>query len=106
MRADRRVQFERYTATDDGFGQVQDWTAHGSPVPAERRDVSDGEKARAGEVQATLMTRFIVRWSPFSADITPKDRLTTEGRAFNIVGAKESGGRRRYIELTCVARND
>ena len=105
MRADRRVQFERYTATDDGFGQVQDWTAHGSPVPAEKRDVSDAERWRAGEVQAHITTRFRVRWSEFTAGLTPKDRLVYEGRVYDISGIKELG-RRRTLEITAAARAD
>lgn len=106
MRLDRRVQFLRATLTDDGFGRVETFTPHGQPVPAERKDVSDGEKARAGEVQATLMTRFVIRSSDFARGINPKDRLVSEGLTFNIVGAKERGGRRAFIELTCVARSD
>ena len=107
MRADRRVQFERYTASDDGFGQAQDWAAHGSAVPAEKRDVSDAERWRAGEVQAHVTTRFTVRWSPFTAAITPKDRLVCEGLTYDIHGIKEPPGtRRQWVEITASARND
>jgi head-tail adaptor len=102
---DRRVQFLRATLTDDGFGQVATFANHGQPVPAERRDISDGERWRAGETQATLMTRFRVRWSAFAAGITPKDRLTTEGQTFDIVGIKQLD-RRRALEITAAARID
>ena len=101
---DRRVQFFRATVTDDGFSSVETFTAHGQSVPAHRADVSDGEKARAGAVEAILMTRFRVRWSAFTAGITPKDRLTSEGTTFEIVGIKEAGGRKRFLEITCAAR--
>jgi len=105
MNLDRRVQFLRATLADDGFGQVETFTNHGQPVPAERRDISDGERWRAGEVQAHVTARFRVRWSAFTSGITPKDRLTTEGRTFDIVGIKELD-RRRTLEITAAARID
>ena len=106
MKLDRRVQFERYTATDDGFGVVEAWSAHGSPVPAAKKDVSDGEKWRAGEVAAHITARFTVRWSAFTAALTPKDRLTCEGRSYDISGIKEVGARRRWLEIAAAARAD
>ena len=105
MRADRRVQFERYTATDDGFGVVETWAAHGSPVPAERRDVSDAERMRANEVQAHITSRFRVRSSAFTRDLSPKDRLTCEGLVYDISGIKQLD-RRRTLEITAAARAD
>jgi head-tail adaptor len=106
MNFDRRVQIERRTLAPGDFGQVETWAAAGVPLPAHRTDVSDGEKARSGETQATLMTRFVIRSSAFARGITPVDRLVSEGQAFEIVGAKERGGRRSFIELTCVSRAD
>ncbi|KPP85798.1 MAG: Bacteriophage head-tail adaptor [Rhodobacteraceae bacterium HLUCCO07] len=104
---DRRVQFRRFVLVDDGFGQVEEWQDHGSPVAAAKRDISDAERWSAGQVQATISTRFTVRWSDFTADIDPKDRLIFEGREFEIVGVKETPDRRRrMLELTCSARAD
>ena len=105
MRADRRVQFERYTEKDTGFGVTEVWAAHGSPVPAERRDVSDAERMRANEVQAHITSRFRVRSSAFTRDISPKDRLTCEGLVYDISGIKELD-RRRTLEITAAARAD
>jgi len=106
-RLDRIVQFRRATIGSDGFGATETWADHGAPQPAQRTDVSDGEKSRAGEVQATLMTRFVLRWSAFTAALTPKDRLVTEGRDYSIHGIKEPPGtRRQWLEITASARND
>lgn len=105
MRADRRVQFTRATMSQGPFGQVETWANHGQPVPAEKRDVSDAERMRASEVQAHITTRFQVRWSGFTAGITPKDRLICEGRTYEISGIKELG-RRRMLEITAAARLD
>lgn len=103
---DRRVQFRRATMVDDGFGQVEKWQDHGSPQWASKKDVSDGERFRASEVAASITTRFVVRYSAFTRDLTPKDRLVCEGLEYNITGIKEAKGRRQWLELTCAARVD
>ena len=104
---DRRVQFRRATMTDDGFtSQVETWADLGGVVWAKKADLSDGERARAGEVAAHVTTRFTVRWSSFTAAITPKDRLVCEGVTYEITGRKEGAGRRQWIEFTCAARVD
>lgn len=102
---DRRVQFQRKTLASDGFGYSESWANHGSPVPASKADISDGERWRAGEVAAHVTARFQLRWSAFAANITPADRLVCEGVTYDIVGRKELD-RRRIIELTAAARND
>lgn len=102
---DRRVQFRRATLTDDGFGMVETWADHGSLIPASRADVSDGERWRAGEVGASITTRFVIRSSEFSRAITAKDRLICEGREYDISGIKEIG-RRDRLEITAAARAD
>jgi head-tail adaptor len=56
-------------------------------------------------VQANITTRFVVRYSAFSAGITPVDRLTCEGQEFDIVGIKQIG-RRDFLEITAAARAD
>ena len=104
---DRRVQFRRSVLVDDGFSQVEEWQDHGSPIFAAKREVSDAERGNASQVQADITARFTVRWSDFTADISPADRLTCEGRDFNITGIKETPDRRRrMLELTCSARAD
>ena len=102
---DRRVQFERWTGSDNGFGVVEDWAAHGLPVPAAKRDVSDAERMRANEVQAHITSRFRVRSSAFTRDLSPKDRLVCEGLVYNISGIKELD-RLRTLEITAAARSD
>jgi head-tail adaptor len=105
VRLDRRVQFLRAALVDNGLEQVETFAAHGVPVWASRKDVSDGEKARAGEVQAVLMTRFVIRSSAFSRGLTAKDRLATEGLIYDITGIKQQG-RRDFLEITATARAD
>lgn len=105
-RLDRLVQFQRATITDDGFSGVETFADHGAAVWAEKTDVSDGERARAGEVSAQITSRFHVRSSAFTRDLTPADRLIYDQRTFNIYGIKELEGRNRLLEITAGARVD
>jgi len=105
MNLDRIVQFRRATFSDDGFGEAETWGDHGFPVRAEKQEISDGERWRAGEVAAHISCRFIVRWTPFTGAITPVDRLICEAREYDISGIKEIG-RREYLEITAAARAD
>ena len=102
---DRRLQFSRATFSDDGLSSVETWADWGQPVWASKVDVSDGERWRAGSVAAQITTRFRVRYSAFTADLSPKDRLTCEGTTYDITGIKEFG-RRDMLEITAAARAD
>jgi len=104
--SDRRIQFRRASLVDDGFSQVEDFEDHGVAMWAKKNDVSDGERWRAGEVAAAITTRFMVPWSAFTVDLTPKDRLVCEGEEYEITGIKEAAGRRRWLEITAGARVD
>jgi head-tail adaptor len=95
----------RATLTDNDLEQLQTWADHGAPVWGSRSDVSDGERWRASEVQAHVSARFVVRWSPFTDAITPKDRLRVDGQTFDISGRKLVG-RNDRIEFTAAARAD
>lgn len=108
---DRRVQFLRGSLQDDGFNTELVWTdvvtdAIGPKLWAKKTDISDGEKWRASEVAASITTRFVLRWSAFTADITPKDRLICEGVTYDISGKKEVGGQRDRFEITASGRTD
>lgn len=103
---DRIVTFERFTLIDDGFGSVESWAPYGGPIWAMRQDVKDGEKWAAGQVQAQISTRFLVRSSEFTRTINAQDRITCEGTTFNITGTKQvHPGRRQLIEISAVAND-
>jgi SPP1 family predicted phage head-tail adaptor len=102
-RLDRTVTLERFTTNTDTFGgEARTWA-----TLATRRalytPVSDGERSQAAETAATIECRFLIRWSSDLADLSPKDRLTFDGRTFNIVGVKEVG-RREGLEISASAR--
>ena len=102
---DRRIQFRRYTESDDGFQMVKTWADHGTPVSAHKQDISDGERMRADAVSATLTARFEVRSSIFSRALTAKDALTYNGVTFAIYGIKELG-RNNRLEITAGSEGD
>lgn len=96
---DRRVTLQRAGQGDDGLQTTTLNWADLSTVWASRQDISDGERGRADGTLADATTRFRIRWSETVSDLSPKDRLTTEGQTFDIVGVKQLG--RRYgLEIT------
>ncbi len=100
---DRRIAIERATVTVNGYNEeVRSWTILAT-VWAAVWPIADGERWRAGEVGATVTHRFRIRWSSTVSDITPADRISFDGRIFEISGSKEIG-RREGIEITASAR--
>lgn len=105
---DRRITVRRATITQDsGSGENVETWADLATVWAQYTPVSDGEKVQAGEVAATLMARFVIRYDSAWSDVDAKDQLVFESRTFDIIGAKEMAGTRRaFIEITASARAD
>ena len=103
---DRRIQFRRYAEVDDGYSGSKTWADHGARVWAKKTDISDAARFRAGEVSASITTRFLVRYSVFAREISPKDRVVCEGVTYEIRGIKEGTGRHCWLEITCDARID
>ncbi|MBL3571523.1 phage head-tail adapter protein [Rhodovulum sulfidophilum] len=102
----RVVRFERARLVDDGLAMVERWAPHGRPQRAKRTDLSDAERWRAAEIGASVTTRFVLRRTAFTADLTPKDRLSCDGLSFAISGIRELAADPRFLELTCTARTD
>ena len=101
---DRRITFERETPTNTGTGVTRDWSEL-ITVWASRKDISDAERAASGQVQGSIISRFVVRWSPSTAGLKPKDRLIEGGLIFEVRGIKEIG-RRDRLEITAEAGLD
>lgn len=106
MNFDRRITIQRATVERDAFNaHVETW---GTLVTlwANFADVSTAEALRAQEVGATITSRFTVRSYPTTtATVTPTDRISFDGRIYNIVGVREKE-RGRYIEITAAARDN
>jgi SPP1 family predicted phage head-tail adaptor len=101
---DRKVVIQRATSTPNAYNEPElSWSDHLS-VWAKRTDVSDGEKFAAGQVGSFLMTRFVIRSSEAARGIRASDRLSHEGKTYNIHGIKETqDGRFKFLEITASA---
>lgn len=100
---DRRVALKRKTITrGEGNAPIEAWTTIAT-VWASRRDVTDIERLRADEIGAVLTTRFQIRYSPTVSDLSPADRLTCEGRTYNIEGVLQLG-RDEGLEINASTR--
>lgn len=100
---DRRIGILRATATADAFNAPVETWSEVLQLWAAKRDVSDGERFRAGAMSAERMTRFQIRWSNAANTITPMDRVKFDGLVYDILAVKELE-RREGIEITASAR--
>jgi SPP1 family predicted phage head-tail adaptor len=105
---DRRITVQRAElATGGDYNEPQEAWTDIATVSARRADASAGEAYRAQEVGAEISTRFRVRWSALTASITPKDRVSYEGKLYNVTAVREPAGtRNQWLEIDCVARPD
>jgi SPP1 family predicted phage head-tail adaptor len=100
---DRRITFMRASMARNSFNEeVASWTPLAT-VWAAADPVSDGERLRAGETLASIKYRFTVRHSTVTATVDPRDRITYDGRTFDVNGVKPIGRREGY-EITATAR--
>lgn len=102
---DRRITIERYGVTYNADNEPTEGFTALATVWASVEYASDGEKARAAEVAATVSVRFQIRYSSMVKDVNPKDRVIYEGKTFDIVGVKELG-RREGLEISAAAAAD
>jgi SPP1 family predicted phage head-tail adaptor len=102
---DRKIILQRFTETVDEYNELVKTWATLATRSASYEPLSDGEKFRASETAAEASARFVIRYSAAVADLNPKDRLTFEGAAWEIVRVKEIG-RREGLEITAGKRAD
>ena len=102
---DRRVELLRATVTEDEFGgEVTAWLTIAT-VWASKTDISDRERILAGQVGASVTTRFVIRkWSAVES-LDSQDRVRCGGRLYDIDTIKEVGSGRDF-EITATARTE
>jgi SPP1 family predicted phage head-tail adaptor len=102
-RLDRRIALQRASVAADAFNEpVPSWTTFAT-VWAEAKPVLDAERQQAGQTLASKSYRFTIRYSPTVANLDPRDRVTFDGRDYDVQGVKEMG-RREFLEITATAR--
>lgn len=96
---DRLVTLQRFTTTEDEYGErIEIWT-NLATVFAEARQQGGREYLAAATTLAEVRVVFFLRWFP---DITVLDRVNYDGVLHNIVEVREIG-RRDGVELHTVA---
>lgn len=101
---DRPLTIRRNTPTTDDFGGEVDAWSDLAEVWASKEDVSDGERARAQQVGASITTRFQIPALEGGDRPSVKDHVVCEGLTYQVVGVKEIG-RRAGWEISAVAQN-
>lgn len=100
----REIVIQRASVSQDsGSGENVETWATLATVWAEMTPISDGERIMAAEVSAEITTRFRILWSSIVSTLNPRDRLTFDGKTWDIWGVKELGYR-EGIEITASAR--
>ena len=108
-RLDHPIQLERImSVTTNGLNEkLPNWGALGPRMFSERSFKSAGESLRAQQIQATMINRYIIRWSQSIADLNPKDRLTDDGVTYEILQVLQPAGtRNQWFEIHAIARAD
>ena len=97
----RRITIQTPTATQDAAGQpLVSWAdlTGGSNLPARVESVTGGETVRGRQVSAEATTLLTIR---YLAGVTPRQRVSYEGRTLGIVRASDPDGGRRELRIEC-----
>lgn len=99
----RRVTVQRYSTTPNALGEaIESWTTLYSAW-ASVEAVTASERFASGSQQelATVTHRVTLRYRD-DKTVGPKDRISYDGKAFDIESAIDPDGRRR--ETVCLCR--
>lgn len=102
----RRITLLRYgvTGKDDYNNPIEGWTTLAT-VWASWRRATARETLAASEIGASVSDVFEIRYSSAVVSLDPKDRLTYQGRTYNIGGVTEIGFR-EGLRVEATARAD
>lgn len=95
---DQRVTIERFTSEQMDDGQMVDTWAPLATVWAAVEPQAGREFVAAGAAQSELTTKIRIRWM---AGLTSGDRVTHDGRVYNIASVIDYRSARREIVLMC-----
>lgn len=103
---DQKVQFQRRAEGRNGMNEkVGAWVNDGDERFAKVEVISASEVAAAGSGQARMRATVVIRFSASrtSAQIKAQGlRLVWKGRALDIQGAEEVGGKREWIAVDVI----
>ena len=95
---DQRVTLERFTSEQMDDGQMVDTWAPLATVWAAVEPQAGREFVAAGAMQAELTTKVRIRYRP---GITSADRVTHDGKTYNIASVIDYRSARREMVLMC-----
>lgn len=95
-RLDRRITISRRTTTQDALGGVVETWSPLCTVWAACRPLTGREYFAAMQVNAEIAMEFTIRWRE---GITPLDRVTFDGRDYDVVHVAEIGRREGLLLL-------
>lgn len=99
MRLRHFVKIQRRTTSTDGVGQVKEIWTDAEEVWANILPVNTREYFNASGERAEV-THKISTW--YGPSISPRDRISYDGRLFDIKGVMNVGERNRQLQLMCV----
>jgi SPP1 family predicted phage head-tail adaptor len=97
---DRRIILQRRTVAQDAYGEeIETWSTLDT-VWAQRVELKGSEQWQARQVIANIDAKYRIHWRD---GLTPVDRMTENGRVFDVHSCVEMG-RREALELIVSAR--
>ena len=105
-RLDRPITLQRATSTTNSLNEpVVTWNNLTPRIMANRSYKNATEGISAQQISATLISRYIIRWESYYADLNAKDQLIDDGKTYSILAVYELG-RREWLEIHAIARVD
>ena len=96
---DRSVIFQRYTATQDEYGEeVQTWAQQGKPQKAKVYYGTGTERREAAREEGSQTANFNCHATETTRAIIIRDRIVMDGESWDVLGISPIG--RREIEFT------
>ena len=93
-----RVTFQSLTTADDGYGGTVETWGDTATVWASVEPLSGFERIQAMQVSPRLSHRVVMR---YRADVDAGDRLSYDGRVFDITAVIDEDERHRELTLLC-----
>lgn len=100
---DRRITLKQQSNSLDEFGQKLDQWSDIVTIWANITPDKGGEKALSGEIRASDVNKFKIRYSSVIASISPTWRISYQGKEYEISQINEIG-RKEGFEIIASAR--
>lgn len=99
---DQKVTLQRYTATQDDYGEeVQAWTDLGDERAKKFQGRGDERRAAARE-QATKTATFLMHSNSRTRGLSARDRIVHDGANWDITDVSDDTPRRGFLEATAI----